>query len=269
MSGLAQSFSGSVPENYDKLIFPRFLQPFAEEMAIRLKRTVPRDILETAAGTGAGSQILQQNLESGSLYTVSDISEDMLSMAREKLGSITGVHFDLADACILPYDNEAFDAVVSLFGLMYFDDKQTALREAHRVLKPNGKLLFSVWDTLEKNTLSFHFYNKAARYFDGNLPQFHKLPHNCASLDYLKTELEAAGFMGIQISVVQKKTANCSANEAATSIITGTPVFFEFQEKGLSHSQIIKEMTEELQAVFGDDLSGLTRQALFIEASKY
>ncbi|MFK0573484.1 class I SAM-dependent methyltransferase, partial [Endozoicomonas sp.] len=226
-------------------------------------------ILETAAGTGAGSLILQQSLEPGSLYTVSDISDDMLEMARKKLGNLAGVRFDLADACALPYDNEAFDSVVSLFGLMYFDDKQTALREARRVLKPGGRLLFCVWDTLEKSTLSFNFYHKAARYFDGNLPQFHKLPHNCASLDFLKSELESADFSDIQISVVKKQTASCSASEAATSIITGTPVFFEFQEKGISHGQVIREMTEELRTIFGDDLSGLTRQAIFVEARKY
>lgn len=43
----------------------------------------------------------------------------MLKMAREKLDHITGISFDLADACALPYDNNAFDSVACLFGLMY------------------------------------------------------------------------------------------------------------------------------------------------------
>ena len=268
MLGLAQSFSGSVPENYDRYIFPTFLKPFAEEMAVRLRKTASKAILETAAGTGAGSLILQKSLEPGTLFTVSDISSDMLAMAREKLSCRAGVHFDLADACDLSYDSDHFDSVVSLFGLMYCDDKPAALREAHRVLKPGGKLLFCVWDRLEKNILSYHFYHKAARYFDGELPQFHKLPHNCASLDFLKTELESAHFENITITVVKKLAAECSPQEAASSFITGTPFYYELQEQGIDHHQVIREIAEDLKKIFGDNLKGLPRQALFVEASK-
>ncbi|WP_066014974.1 class I SAM-dependent methyltransferase [Endozoicomonas atrinae] len=268
MSGLAQSFSGAVPENYDRYIFATFLRPFAEEMAARLRNTASKNILETAAGTGSGSLILQKSLESGTFYTVSDISSDMLTMAKEKLGNTAGVYFDLADACDLPYDSNHFDSVVSMFGLMYYDDKPTALREAHRVLKPRGKLLFCVWDRLDKNILSYHFYHKAARYFDGELPQFHKLPHNCASLDFLKTELESAGFENINITVVKKPTEECSPQKAAISFITGTPLFYELQERGIDHDQVISEMAAELTDIFGENLKGIPRQALFVEASK-
>ncbi|ELT95644.1 hypothetical protein CAPTEDRAFT_188485 [Capitella teleta] len=238
-------------------------------MAARLGNTASKNILETAAGTGSGSLILQQGLEPGTRFTVSDISNDMLAMAREKLGKTADIQFDLADACALPYDDDHFDSVVSLFGLMYCEDKPAALREAQRVLKPGGKFLFCVWDRLEKNILSYNFYHKAARYFDGELPRFHKLPHNCASLDFLKTELELANFEAINITVVKKLAAECSARDAASSFITGTPFFYELQEKGIDHNKVIREMAEDLKEIFGENLKGLPRQALFVEASKY
>ena len=268
MSGLAQSFSGSVPENYDRYIFPTFLKPFAEEMAVRLRQTASKVILETAAGTGAGSLILQKSLEPGSLFTVSDISSDMLAMAREKLKNTADVYFDLADACELPYDSDHFDSMVSLFGLMFYEDKQAALKEANRVLKPGGKLLFCVWDKFKKNPVSYNFYHKAARYFDGQLPQFHKLPYNCASLDFLKTELESANFENITITVVKKPAIDFSTRDAVSGFITGTPFFYELQERGIDHHQVITEMAEELTDIFGESLKGIPRQALFVEASK-
>ncbi|MEM7209775.1 MAG: methyltransferase domain-containing protein [Pseudomonadota bacterium] len=51
----------------------------------------------------------------------------------------------------LRFDDEQFDCVVSQFGLMYFENKETAVKEMHRVLKPNGHLAVLVWDELENN----------------------------------------------------------------------------------------------------------------------
>ena len=45
----------------------------------------------------------------------------------------------------------SFDAVVSQFGLMFFTDRQRALREMLRVLAPRGTLAVAVWDRLENS----------------------------------------------------------------------------------------------------------------------
>lgn len=50
---------------------------------------------------------------------------------------------------MLPFDGDSFDAVVSQFGLMFFEDRPLALREMMRVLRPGGHLAVAVWDTLE------------------------------------------------------------------------------------------------------------------------
>jgi SAM-dependent methyltransferase len=49
----------------------------------------------------------------------------------------------------LPYDGGEFDAVVSQFGLMFFEDRRRALQEMLRVLRPGGRLAVAVWDRLE------------------------------------------------------------------------------------------------------------------------
>jgi SAM-dependent methyltransferase len=48
----------------------------------------------------------------------------------------------------LPFADRSFDAVVSQFGLMFFVDRQQALREMLRVLTPGGRLVVAVWDAL-------------------------------------------------------------------------------------------------------------------------
>jgi SAM-dependent methyltransferase len=51
----------------------------------------------------------------------------------------------------LPYADQAFDAVVSQFGLMFFTDRGQAVREMVRVLAPGGRLAVAVWDSLDNS----------------------------------------------------------------------------------------------------------------------
>lgn len=51
----------------------------------------------------------------------------------------------------LPFDCESFDAAVSQFGLMLFDDKKAATTEMWRVLRPGGRLAIAVWDSLDNS----------------------------------------------------------------------------------------------------------------------
>jgi SAM-dependent methyltransferase len=49
----------------------------------------------------------------------------------------------------LPFADQSFGAVVSQFGLMFFDDRSEALRQVTRVLRPEGHLAIAVRDSLD------------------------------------------------------------------------------------------------------------------------
>jgi hypothetical protein len=55
-------FVGSVPANYDRLMVPLIFQPYANELARRARQLQPRQILETAAGTGVVTRALHEAL---------------------------------------------------------------------------------------------------------------------------------------------------------------------------------------------------------------
>jgi SAM-dependent methyltransferase len=76
-----------------------------------------------------------------------DINDGMLAVARRKSST---VEWRQGDAESLPFADDKFDAVVSQFGLMFFADRQQAMREMVRVLRPGGRLAVAVWDNVEQ-----------------------------------------------------------------------------------------------------------------------
>ena len=52
MTASDKTFTGSIAQVYDRLLVPMIFEPYARDLAQRLKGTIPADLLETAAGTG-------------------------------------------------------------------------------------------------------------------------------------------------------------------------------------------------------------------------
>ena len=96
-------------------------------------------LLEVPVGTGVLTMPVYQALP-GADITCLDYSPDMMAAAQEKakrLG-IANVAFTQGDVGALPFEDESFDAFLSLNGFHAFPDKEAAYRETFRVLKKGG-----------------------------------------------------------------------------------------------------------------------------------
>lgn len=97
-------------------------------------------ILEVGCGSGRNAMYLSGKLRAKS-YIATDKNPSAIARAETRNESGKKVIFQVADIFKLPFDDQSFDAVVCVELLHHVKDWKKALREIHRVLKKNGKLL--------------------------------------------------------------------------------------------------------------------------------
>lgn len=105
-------------------------------MQKKCRSTGDLKILNIGAGTGDDLKVLKKF---GKNY-VTDIDNNALSTIDKNLCE----DIRQVDACSLPYNDNFFDVVISCDVFEHINDHLKAISEAHRVLKPNGILIFTV-----------------------------------------------------------------------------------------------------------------------------
>jgi ubiquinone/menaquinone biosynthesis C-methylase UbiE len=136
----------SAAEVYEEFFVPALFGEWAPRVAAAAGIRPGDKVLDVACGTGVLAREAARRAAPGGEVAGLDRNPGMLAVASRQAPEIAWRE-GLAEA--LPYDAGAFDAVVSQFGLMFFDERPRALKEMLRVLKPGGRLAVAVWDRLE------------------------------------------------------------------------------------------------------------------------
>lgn len=101
-------------------------------------------VLDIGCGGGSTTLAMARRLEPRGRAVGVDVSETLVAAAREN-ASGEAAEFLLGDAQTYPFETATFDAVVSRFGVMFFDDPVAAFANLHRAAKPEAKLAFACW----------------------------------------------------------------------------------------------------------------------------
>ena len=123
-----------------------------------------RRVLDAACGPGIYTELLA---DSGAEVIGFDASEKMVTLARESLRGRAEVRRANLEEPLEWLEDDCFDLVVSALAMDYVEDWGVPLSEFYRVLKPAGKLVFSV----EHPTFKFveHVYQGEGSYFETEL----------------------------------------------------------------------------------------------------
>ncbi|MGH8162091.1 MAG: class I SAM-dependent methyltransferase [Gammaproteobacteria bacterium] len=123
--------------------FARYLEPYALEILTRLDVAPGTRMLDVACGAG---QIAIPAARAGVRVTGVDIASNLIEQARARAkAERVDARFDEGDAEMLPYEDAAFDLVVSLIGAMFAPRPERVAAELLRVCRPGGRIVMANW----------------------------------------------------------------------------------------------------------------------------
>lgn len=130
--------------------YDRLNQAFAERIVERVAPQPGERVLDVGCGNGALSLALAPVV--GSVVGL-DISGPMLATAsaRADAAGLSNVTFEKGDAQVHRLPEASFDAAVSRFGVMFFEDPVAAFANIRAMVRPGGRLVFACWQTLMVN----------------------------------------------------------------------------------------------------------------------
>ena len=228
-------FSGSIAHLYEQYLVPLIFDRYAKDLANRLNVLQPSAVLEIAAGTGAVTRYMADQLPADVSILATDLNQPMLDHAKS-IGTSRSVTWQQADAMSLPFGDGTFDAVVCQFGAMFFPDKAAAFAEARRVLRPGGTFLFNVWDRLEDNEFAECVTQAMASLFPTDPPRFlARLPHGYHDQTVISAALAHGGFAGTNsFNTVTAQSSAESPRIVAMAYCQGTPLRNEIEARDAS-----------------------------------
>jgi ubiquinone/menaquinone biosynthesis C-methylase UbiE len=128
-------------------------RPATDQLVEALAPQPGETILELAAGAGVAGFLAVSALGREGRLIMTDFSEQMVEVERRRgatLG-VSGVEYRVMDAEQIDLEDGSMDGVLCRWGYMLMGDPAKALSETHRVLRPGGRLSFSVWGAPEDN----------------------------------------------------------------------------------------------------------------------
>ena len=119
----------------------------AEPLLTAAKVGARTAVLDVACGSGVVAKYAARR---GASVTGVDLAPRMLELAAKLNPNCT---FREASVDAMPFDDNAFDAVVCAFGIGHFPDPPTAVAECARVTRARSMCAFAWWDLPERNRM--------------------------------------------------------------------------------------------------------------------
>jgi len=209
----------------------RWLGPATELMFDMTRVREGSRVLDVAAG--AGDQSLQAAERVGRTGSVlaTDIAPRILELAAQNARAAgLRVETHAMDGEALDVPDGTFDAVISRVGLIYFPDRQRALRGMAKALKPGGRVGAIVYSTADKNpffSIPVGIIRRRANLAPPAPGQ--PGPFSLGSPGVLEQELSSAGFVDVEVRAVDAPLRTTSAAEC---------VRFERESFGALHQML-------------------------------
>lgn len=121
------------------------MAPFGAAMFDAVALQPGEQVLDVGCGFGATTVEAAERVAPDGAVLGADISAEMLARAAERTVDLHNVSLLEADAQVHVFEEAFYDAVISRFAVMLFDDPLGAFANLHRSLKRGGRLSCVCW----------------------------------------------------------------------------------------------------------------------------
>jgi SAM-dependent methyltransferase len=130
----------------------RVLASFLEALLAFAAPTPGSAVMDIGCGCGATTLAVAEIVGPEGHVTAIDVSEPMLTRAKERLSGYANASFRLGDAGVMPLEDAHADLAISRFGVMFFGHPEAAFANLRTGLAPGGRLRFVSWRPIQENT---------------------------------------------------------------------------------------------------------------------
>lgn len=194
-------------------------------------------VLDVGCGAGSTTIAAARLVAPNGAAVGVDTSAPALALARERsvASGVDGVRFIEADAQVYPFEPGAFDAVISRFGTMFFDDPVAAFVNLRHSLRPSGRLAVVAWQGPFESEWTTVAVKVAIAHF-GHPPDLGAPggpgPFAFADGDRFRSVVTKGGFRDVTLAAIARPMLMGSDVDDVVGMVAATP-----QSKGLFAGQ--------------------------------
>ncbi|TPK87909.1 class I SAM-dependent methyltransferase [Mesorhizobium sp. B2-4-13] len=187
------------------------MQPILDEILAPFERLVVDagypgeggNVLDIGCGAGATTLAMARRVGNNGRCVGLDISQPLVALATERTQAeeVANASFEVGDAQTYAFESGRFDAVVSRFGIMFFDDPVAAFSNIRQAARRGGKLAFVAWRSPAENDFMTTAARAAAPFLPTAPAPDPDAPGQFAFADGAKVKriLEASGWSSIDV----------------------------------------------------------------------
>jgi SAM-dependent methyltransferase len=163
-------------------------------------------VIDIGCGAGATAFVAAERVGPDGACLGVDISAPLVEHARARASAlaISNAGFLVADVQTRKFEQGSFDAAISRFGVMFFDDPVAAFANIRSALREGGRLAFLAWRSPRDNPF-MTTATRAARPYLPDLPHFEpNAPGQFGFADdnYVHGVLDRSGWRSVRIEPV-------------------------------------------------------------------
>ncbi|HET7887830.1 MAG TPA: methyltransferase domain-containing protein [Bradyrhizobium sp.] len=242
----------SAPELYERYLVPAITSVWATDLLDRIAPRNGESLLDVACGTGVVARLAAQRGHTGRLVGI-DLNAAMLAVARAKSDAVEWIEGSALD---LPFEANSFDVVLCQLGLQFFPDKQAALAQMVRVLKPGGRAGLSVYSAIERTPAAQAFVQALDQHLGTESSRTKRSEHLSCEAQEVGVWAKQAGFDAVEVLTVAKPITFPSTLDYVRFQLTATPM------AGLLKDKAATERERLIVSIADDTASRLDRAML-------